>query len=51
MPQMSPMNWEMMFLTSILILLMTSIIIHQNSNFRLSKKTKNSFKNLLNWKW
>nr|QCF39600.1 ATP synthase F0 subunit 8 [Glomeridesmus spelaeus]QCF39613.1 ATP synthase F0 subunit 8 [Glomeridesmus spelaeus]QCF39626.1 ATP synthase F0 subunit 8 [Glomeridesmus spelaeus]QCF39639.1 ATP synthase F0 subunit 8 [Glomeridesmus spelaeus] len=51
MPQMAPMNWEMMFLISIFTLLMISIIIHQTFNTQLPKMNNKNFKNLLNWKW
>nr|YP_010736637.1 ATP synthase F0 subunit 8 [Bannacoris arboreus]AVJ52264.1 ATP synthase F0 subunit 8 [Bannacoris arboreus]WEM32395.1 ATP synthase F0 subunit 8 [Bannacoris arboreus] len=51
MPQMSPIMWESMFLTFMMLLLTTTMIIFHMNNIKPITKENMTQLKILNWKW
>nr|ATI10811.1 ATP synthase F0 subunit 8 [Megalophasma granulatum] len=51
MPQMAPMNWNIIYLMFIMLSTMFMINIYYNKQMLTNKKIMNYTKMTLNWKW
>nr|YP_002791162.1 ATP synthase F0 subunit 8 [Dysdercus cingulatus]ABZ01998.1 ATP synthase F0 subunit 8 [Dysdercus cingulatus] len=51
MPQMAPLWWELLYMTTTMMLILTAIIIYHSKNIELNSKIKSYKKMQKNWKW